>query len=196
MDVSMIPVLMQRLDKLERSNRRLKLSGLIVLVGLACVRPDGSGQAAASDCRGARVRGEGRRRRGSRPARSLAFRGEPSPLSRRRAGESRRSRAGGARAPTSRFLIPPARSRGFSSSIRRRSVSTCLRSTRPVRPNLARVVFEVLNQGTGGFAFYDKNGVTRALVGRCQTTGRRSWSSKTPPASPPGRRHERSAAPL
>ena len=34
MDVSMIPVLMQRLDKLERSNRRLKLSGLVVLVGL------------------------------------------------------------------------------------------------------------------------------------------------------------------
>ena len=34
MDVSMIPGLLQRLEKLERSNRRLKLSGLVVLFGL------------------------------------------------------------------------------------------------------------------------------------------------------------------
>ncbi len=32
-------------------------------------------------------------------------------------------------------------------------------------PRSPRAVFEVLNQGTGGFAFYDKSGHTRALVG-------------------------------
>jgi hypothetical protein len=38
-------------------------------------------------------------------------------------------------------------------------------------PKSPRVVFEVLNQGTGGFAFYDKNGVTRALVGAVSDDG-------------------------
>jgi hypothetical protein len=37
MEASIIPVLLQRLEKLERSDRRLKLSGLVVLFGLAAV---------------------------------------------------------------------------------------------------------------------------------------------------------------
>jgi hypothetical protein len=37
MEASMIPVLWQRLEKSERSNRRLKIAGLVVLFGLAAV---------------------------------------------------------------------------------------------------------------------------------------------------------------
>jgi len=37
MDTPMIPILLERIEKLERSNRRLKLGGLVLLVGLAAI---------------------------------------------------------------------------------------------------------------------------------------------------------------
>jgi hypothetical protein len=38
-------------------------------------------------------------------------------------------------------------------------------------PRSPRVVFEVLNQGTGGFAFFDRNGQSRAQVGSVSDDG-------------------------
>ncbi len=38
-------------------------------------------------------------------------------------------------------------------------------------PRSPRVVFEVLNQGTGGFAFYDRNGQSRAQLGSVSDDG-------------------------
>ena len=37
MDTPMIPILLERIEKLERSNCRLKLGGLVLLVGLAAI---------------------------------------------------------------------------------------------------------------------------------------------------------------
>lgn len=170
MDVSMIPVLMQRLDKLERSNRRLKLSGLIVLVGLAAVGLMGQARPPLQTVEAQEfvvkdAGGAVRARLGASPsAASLTLSHEGGRASLVVSG----GRGQGAHLAVSDsagkvkglLLLNPETVGLYLSPID---------ATGP--PKSPRVVFEVLNQGTGGFAFYDKNGVTRALVGAVSDDG-------------------------
>lgn len=170
MDVSMIPVLMQRLDKLERSNRRLKLSGLIVLVGLVAVGLMGQARPPLQTVEAQEfvvkdAGGAVRARLGASPsAASLTLSHEGGRASLVVSG----GRGQGAHLAVSDsagkvkglLLLNPETVGLYLSPID---------ATGP--PKSPRVVFEVLNQGTGGFAFYDKNGVTRALVGAVSDDG-------------------------
>ena len=170
MDDSMIPVLMQRLDKLERSNRRLKLSGLVVLVGLAAFTMMGQARPPLQTVEAQEfvvkdAGGAVRARLGATPsAASLILSNEGGRASLVVSG----GRGQGAHLAVSDFtgkvkgllLLNPETVGLYLSPID---------ATGP--PKSPRVVFEVLNQGTGGFAFYDKNGVTRALVGAVSDDG-------------------------
>jgi hypothetical protein len=170
MDVSMIPVLMQRLDKLERSNRRLKLSGLVVLVGLAAFGLMGQARPPLQTVEAQEfvvkdASGAVRARLGTSPtAASLTLSHEGGRASLVVSG----GRGQGAHLAVSDsagkvkglLLLNPETVGLYLSPID---------ATGP--PRSPRVVFEVLNQGTGGFAFYDKNGVTRALVGAVSDDG-------------------------
>ena len=170
MDVSMIPVLMQRLDKLERSNRRLKLSGLVVLVGLAAFGLMGQAKPPLQTVEAQEfvvqdAGGAVRARLGASPsAASLTLSHEGGRASLVVLG----GRGQGAHLTVSDstgkvkglLLLNPETVGLYLSPID---------ATGP--PKSPRVVFEVLNQGTGGFAFYDKNGVTRALVGAVSDDG-------------------------
>jgi hypothetical protein len=170
MDVSMIPVLMQRLDKLERSNRRLKLSGLVVLVGLAAFGLMGQARPPLQTVEAQEfvVKDAGgvvRARLGASPsAVSLSLSHE--------GGRANLVVLGG-RGQGAHLAVSD--SAGKVKGLLLLNPETVGLYLSPVDatgpPKSPRVVFEVLNQGTGGFAFYDKNGVTRALVGAVSDDG-------------------------
>ena len=170
MDVSMIPVLLQRLDKLERSNRRLKLSGLVVLVGLAAFGLMGQARPPLQTVEAQEfvvkdATGAVRARLGVSPtAVSLSLIHEGGRVS---------LVASGARGQGAHLAV--ADTAGKIKGLLLLNPETVGLYLSPVDatgpPKSARVVFEVLNQGTGGFAFFDRNGVARTLVGAVSDDG-------------------------
>jgi hypothetical protein len=170
MDVSMIPVLMQRLDKLERSNRRLKLSGLVVLVGLAAFALMGQARPPLQTVEAQEfvvkdAAGAVRARLGSSPsAASLTLSHE---------GGRASLVVSGGRGQGAHLAITDAA--GKIKGLLLLNPETVGLYLSPIDatgpPKSPRVVFEVLSQGTGGFAFFDKNGVARALVGAVSDDG-------------------------
>jgi hypothetical protein len=170
MDVSMIPVLIQRLDKLERSNRRLKLSGLIVLVGLTAFAMMGQARPPLQTVEAQEfvvkdAGGAVRARLGASPsAASLTLSHEGGRASlvvlggRRQGAHLTVSYAAGK--VKGLLLLNPETVGLYLSPIDATG-----------SPKSPRVVFEVLNQGTGGFAFFDRNGVARTLVGAVSDDG-------------------------
>jgi hypothetical protein len=170
MEPSTIPVLLQRLEKLERSNRRLKLLGLVVLLGLVAfglmgqVRPPlqtvEAQEFVVKDAGGV-VRA---RLGASASAVSLSLAHE---------GGRANLVVSGGRGQGAHLAV--ADSTGKVKGLLLLSPETVGLYLSPVDatgpPRATRVVFEVLNQGTGGFAFYDKNGQTRALLGAVSDDG-------------------------
>jgi hypothetical protein len=169
MDAS-IPALLERLERLERSNRRLKICGLVVLLGLAAVGLMGQ----------------------ARPALQTV---EAQEFVVKDAGGVVRARLGASQSGTSLSLsheggranlgVSGVRGQGVHLAVsdsagkvkgllllNQETVGLYLSpvdATGP--PRSPRVVFEVLSQGTGGFAFYDRNGQTRALLGAVADDG-------------------------
>jgi hypothetical protein len=170
MDESMNPVLLQRLEKLERSNRRLKLSGLAVLFGLAAFGLMGQARPPLQTVEAQEfvvkdAAGVVRARLGaSASAVSLSLSHE---------GGRANLVVSGGRGQGAHLAVSD--SAGKVKGLLLLSPETVGLYLSPVDatgpPKSPRVVFEVLNQGTGGFAFYDKNGVTRALVGAVSDDG-------------------------
>jgi hypothetical protein len=170
MEASTIPVLLQRLEKLERSNRRLKLSGLVVLLGLVAFGLMGQTRpplqvVEAQEFVVKDAGGVVRARLGASPSAvslNLSHEGGRASLvvSGGRGQGAHLAVSDSAGKIKGLLLLSPETVGLYLSSID---------ATGP--PRSPRVVFEVLNQGTGGFAFYDKNGVTRALVGAVSDDG-------------------------
>jgi len=170
MEASMIPVLLQRLERLERSNRRLKLVGLVVLVGLAAFGVMGQARpplqvVEAQEFVVKDAGGAVRARLGASPsAVSLSLSHE---------GGRANLVVSGARGQGAHLAVSD--STGKVKGLLLLSPETVGLYLSPVDatgpPRSPRVVFEVLNQGTGGFAFYDKNGQTRALLGAVSDDG-------------------------
>jgi hypothetical protein len=170
MDVSMIPVLLQRLDKLERSNRRLKLSGLVVLLGLAAFGLMGQARPPLQTVEAQEfvVKDAGgvvRARLGaSQSAASLSLSHEGGRATLLVSG----GRAQGAHLAVSDaagrvkglLLLEPERVGLYLSPVD---------ATGP--PKAQRVVFEVSNQGPGGFAYFDRSGQNRAWLGAVSDDG-------------------------
>src|SRR5262247_1150656 len=142
MNAPMIPILLERIEKLEQSNRRLKLGGLVLLVGLAAIGVMGQ----------------------ARP-----------PLQTVEAQEFVVKDAGGvvrARLDTS----PSAASLNLFHEGGRASLVVSGGRAQGAHLAVADAAGKVkglllLNQGTGGFAFYDRNGQTRALLGAVADDG-------------------------
>jgi len=169
MDVSTIPVLLQRLDKLERSNRRLKLSGLAVLFGLAVFGLMGQARPLQTvEAQEFVVKDAGgvvRARLGASPSAvslSLSHEGGRASLV-----------VSGGRGQGAHLAITDVA--GKIKGLLLLNPETVGLYLSPVDatgpPKSPRVVFEVLNQGTGGFAFFDRNGVARTLVGAVSDDG-------------------------
>lgn len=170
MEASMIPALLQRLERLERSNRRLKLWGVVALFGLATLGVMGQARPPLQTVEAQEfvVKDAGgvvRARLGASPASvslSLSHEG----------GRANLVVAGG-RGQGAHLAVTDAT--GKVKGLLLLSPETVGLYLSPIDatgpPRSPRVVFEVLNQGTGGFAFYDKNGVTRALVGAVSDDG-------------------------
>lgn len=170
MDDPVNPALLQRLEKLERSNRRLKLSGLVVLFGLAAFGVMGQARPPLQTVEAQEfvvkdAAGVVRARLGaSASAVSLSLSHE---------GGRANLVVSGGRGQGAHLAVSD--SAGKVKGLLLLSPETVGLYLSPVDatgpPKSPRVVFEVLNQGTGGFAFYDKNGVTRALVGAVSDDG-------------------------
>jgi hypothetical protein len=170
MDESMNPVLLQRLEKLERSNQRLKLSGLVVLLGLVAFGLMGQARPPLQTVEAQEfvvkdAAGVVRARLGaSASAASLSLSHE---------GGRASLVVSGGRGQGAHLAVSD--SAGKVKGLLLLNPETVGLYLSPVDatgpPKSPRVVFEVLNQGTGGFAFYDKNGVTRALVGAVSDDG-------------------------
>jgi hypothetical protein len=170
MDASVIPIMLQRLERLERSNRRLKLGGLAVLIGLAALGVMGQARpplqvVEAQEFVVKDAGGVVRARLGASPsAVSLSLSHE---------GGRANLVVSGGRGQGAHLAV--ADSAGKVKGLLLLSPETVGLYLSPVDatgpPRSPRVVFEVLNQGTGGFAFYDRNGQTRALVGAVSDDG-------------------------
>jgi hypothetical protein len=170
MDASVIPIMLQRLERLERSNRRLKLGGLAVLIGLAALGVMGQARpplqvVEAQEFVVKDAGGVVRARLGASPsAVSLSLSQE---------GGRANLVVSGGRGQGAHLAV--ADSAGKVKGLLLLSPETVGLYLSPVDatgpPRSPRVVFEVLNQGTGGFAFYDRNGQTRALVGAVSDDG-------------------------
>jgi len=170
MEASTIPVLLQRLEKLERSNRRLKLSGLVVLFGLAAFAVMGQARpplqvVEAQEFVVKDAGGVVRARLGASPsAVSLSLSHE---------GGRANLVVSGGRGQGAHLAVTDAA--GKIKGLLLLSPETVGLYLSPVDatgpPKSPRVVFEVLNQGTGGFAFFDRSGVARALVGAVSDDG-------------------------
>lgn len=170
MDVSMVPALLQRLDKLERSNRRLKLSGLAVLVGLATFGLMGQARPPLQTVEAQEfvVKDAGGVVRARLGASSSAV-----SLSLSHEGGRANLVVSGGRGQGAHLAVTDAA--GKIKGLLLLNPETVGLYLSPVDatgpPKSPRVVFEVLSQGTGGFAFFDKNGVARALVGAVSDDG-------------------------
>jgi hypothetical protein len=170
MNASMAPVLLERLERLERSNRRLKICGLVVLAGLAAVGLMGQARPALQTVEAQEfvvkdAAGVVRARLGasaSGASLSLSHEGGRANLavSGGRGQGAHLAFSDSAGKVKGLLLLGPEAIGLYLSSVD---------ATGP--PRSPRVVFEVLNQGTGGFAFYDRNGQARALVGAVTDDG-------------------------
>jgi hypothetical protein len=170
MDTSMIPTLLERLEKLERSNRRLKLAGLALVVALAAIGVMGQARPPLQTVEAQEfvVKDAGgvvRARLGaSQSAASLNLFHE---------GGRASLVVSGGRGQGAHLAVADAA--GKVKGLLLLSPETVGLYLSPVDatgpPKSPRVVFEVLNQGTGGFAFYDRNGQTRMLLGAVADDG-------------------------
>jgi hypothetical protein len=170
MDTSGVTAVLERLERLERSNRRLKVSGLVVLLGLTAVGLMGQARPALQTVEAQEfvVKDAGgvvRARLGasqSGASLNLAHEGGRANLV-----------VSGARSQGAHLVVTDSAGRVKSLLlVNPESVGLYLS---PVDasgpPRSPRVVFEVLNQGTGGFAFYDRNGQSRAQLGSVSDDG-------------------------
>jgi hypothetical protein len=170
MDASMVAALLNRLERLERSNRLLKTCGLMVMVGLAAVGLMGQARPALQTVEAQEfiVKDAGgvvRARLGtSQSGASLSLSHE--------GGRASLAVSGG-RGQGAHLAVSD--SAGKVKGLLLLSPETVGLYLSPVDatgpPRSARVVFEVLSQGTGGFAFYDRNGQPRALLGAIADDG-------------------------
>jgi hypothetical protein len=170
MDTSMESILLERLHQLERSNRRLKMAGLVSLIGLVAIGVMGQARPApltveAQEFVVKDATGVVRARLGaSQAAASLTLSHE--------GGRATLAVSGG-RGHGAHLAISDAA--GKIKGLLLLNPETVGLYLSPVDatgpPRSPRVVFEVLNQGTGGFAFYDRNGQTRATFGSSSDDG-------------------------
>ena len=164
MDASANAGLLRRLEQLERSNRRLKILGVVVLLGLGGIGVLGQVRPPAQIVEAQEfivkdANGHVRARLGSYTAgASLTLYHDAGRAtlmaSAGRGPGAHLSLADGSGKIRGLLLLSQEAAGLYLSSVD---------ATGP--PRSPRAVFEVLNQGTGGFAFYDKSGHTRALVG-------------------------------
>ena len=164
MDTSMIPTLLERLEKLERSNRRLKLAGLVLVVALGAIGVMGQARPPLQTVEAQEfvVKDAGgvvRARLGaSQSAASLNLFHE---------GGRASLVVSGGRGQGAHLAISDAA--GKIKGLLLLNPETVGLYMSPVDatgpPKAPRVVFEILNQGPGGFALYDRNGQTRARFG-------------------------------
>lgn len=170
MDSIANPLLLERLERLEQSNRRLKICGLVMLLGLAGVFAMGQARPPLQTVEAQEfvvkdASGVVRARLGaSQGAASLSLSHE---------GGRVNLVASGVRGQGGHLALADAA--GKVKGLLLSGPETIGLYLSPVDatgpPRSPRVVFEVLNQGTGGFAFYDRGGQTRALVGAVSDDG-------------------------
>lgn len=170
MDASIIPILMQRLERLERSNRRLKALAACVLVGLAAVLLMGQARPALQTIEAQEfivkdANGNIRARLGNYAAgASLNLYQESGRAS---------LVASGTRGQGAHLSLADAtgKIKGLF-LLSQEAVGVYLSpvdATGP--PRSPRVVLEALAQGSGGFAVYDRAGQMRALMGAIADDG-------------------------
>jgi len=170
MDVSGVPALLERLERLERSNRWLKICGLVVLVALAAVGMMGQARSALQTVEAQEfvVKDAG----GVIRARLGASQSGASLNLSHEGGRANLVVSGG-RGQGAHLVVTD--SAGKVKSLLLVNPETVGLYLSPVDasgpPRSPRVVFEVLNQGTGGFAFFDRNGQSRAQVGSVSDDG-------------------------
>ena len=170
MDVSVVPALLERLERLERSNRWLKICGLVVLVALAAVGMMGQARPALQTVEAQEfvVKDAG----GVIRARLGASQSGASLNLSHEGGRANLVVSGG-RGQGAHLVVTD--SAGKVKSLLLVNPETVGLYLSPVDasgpPRSPRVVFEVLNQGTGGFAFFDRNGQSRAQVGSVSDDG-------------------------
>jgi hypothetical protein len=170
MDVSGVPALLERLERLERSNRWLKICGLVVLVALAAVGTMGQARPALQTVEAQEfvVKDAG----GVIRARLGASQSGASLNLSHEGGRANLVVSGG-RGQGAHLVVTD--SAGKVKSLLLVNPETVGLYLSPVDasgpPRSPRVVFEVLNQGTGGFAFFDRNGQSRAQVGSVSDDG-------------------------
>jgi len=170
MDVSGVPALLERLERLERSNRWLKICGLVVLVALAAVGTMGQARPALQTVEAQEfvVKDAG----GVIRARLGASQSGASLNLSHEGGRASLVVSGG-RGQGAHLVVTD--SAGKVKSLLLVNPETVGLYLSPVDasgpPRSPRVVFEVLNQGTGGFAFFDRNGQSRAQVGSVSDDG-------------------------
>ena len=170
MDAIGAPDMLERLERLERSNRRLKICGLTALAVLAAVGLMGQARPAPQTVEAQEfvVKDAGgvvRARLGasqSGASLNLAHEGGRANLvvSGGRGQGAHLAVSDSAGKVKGLLLLTPETVGLYLSPVD---------ATGP--PRSPRVVFEVLSQGTGGFAFYDRNGQTRALLGAVADDG-------------------------
>jgi hypothetical protein len=169
-DVSGVPALLERLERLERSNRWLKICGLVVLVALAAVGMMGQARPALQTVEAQEfvVKDAG----GVIRARLGASQSGASLNLSHEGGRANLVVSGG-RGQGAHLVVTD--SAGKVKSLLLVNPETVGLYLSPVDasgpPRSPRVVFEVLNQGTGGFAFFDRNGQSRAQVGSVSDDG-------------------------
>src|SRR5262245_15632791 len=169
MDSIANPLLLERLERLERSNRRLKICGLVTLLGLAGVFAMGQARPLQTvEAQEFVVKDAGgvvRARLGASQTGAVLS------LSHEGGRANLVAAAGRGQGTHLAFSDAAGKVKGLL-LLSQETIGLYLSpvdATGP--PKSPRVVFEVLNQGTGGFAFYDRNGVTRALVGAVADDG-------------------------
>ena len=169
-DASGVTAVLERLERLERSNRRLKVSGLVLLLGLAAVGLMGQARPALQTVEAQEfvVKDAG----GVVRARLGASQSGASLNLSHEGGRANLVVSGG-RSQGAHLVVTDSAGRVKSLLlVNPESVGLYLS---PVDasgpPRSPRVVFEVLNQGTGGFAFYDRNGQSRAQLGSVSDDG-------------------------
>jgi len=156
MDTPMIPILLERIEKLERSNRRLKLGGLVLLVGLAAIGVMGQArQPQTVEAQEFVVKDAGGVVRAAASLSLFHDGGRVSLVASGGRGQGAHLAISDAAGKIKGLLLLNPETVGLYMSP--------VDATGP--PKAPRVVFEVLNQGPGGFALYDRNGQTRARFG-------------------------------
>src|SRR5215813_8466728 len=164
MDASPNSLLLERIERLERSNRRLKLCGLVALLGLAGMLAMGQARpplqaVEAQEFIVKDAAGVVRARLGASQAGAV--------LALSHEGGRVNLVASSGRGQGAHLAVsdPTGKVKGLL-LLNPETVGLYLSpvdATGP--PKSPRVVFEVLNQGPGGFALYDRNGQTRARFG-------------------------------